>query len=698
MRLRKIAIFLLACTVIGSKAFTQRYNFITYTTEDGLPQSQIYGLLQSEDRQLWMSTLGGISRWDGKTFYNYTISEGLAANYTINFVLDHQQRAWAISNSNLNLIEGNKISTYPLPVTVKGGRARLGVTEDNILWCQINGVLYSFRDNKFVKTEGFPRQTFFSLFKGKNKNVYVMALYKTLYKYHSGSWQPFVTLHLPDSTARIYNVYIDSAENVWVLTQNELLVKRPGSPGMQTYFTLKNKRIMLSVLAEDRSGNFWVGGNDGVYRVRPDGSFMHFDYTNGFSNYRITDILTDVEGNIWFGTDGDGLVKYGGGIFTAFNNVGNAAMSKVLIARSDPQGNLFFGNTGYDFCIYNGTTKKFPFRNTILQDYEFFGAFVDSHGTAWIETSGGGLWKYEKGVLITTPFSKSLVTEMHEDGNKLIASTVEGLIVSENGGPFKSFGPRDYFTNFIPVGKDSLLIAQQGLVLLKDTVKLNFPFPEDLRRTTITAFVKWKDKIFIGTVGGGIFTWDKTTGRFGQINTAAGLGSDIIYCLLLDSKHQLWAGTGKGVSRLVSDNDFGTVTIRNYAKEQGFKGMECNSGAVTELPDGTLWFGTAKGLYCYHPEEDLENFIPPKLALKSVKIWDSTLAALPQDLVLPADKNHITFEFRAISYSHGNIRYSYYLQGLENNFSVPDRSDFVVYPSLPPGKYLLKVKATDEGG
>src|SRR5882724_4570371 len=126
--------------------------------------------------------------------------------------------------------------------------------------------------------------------------------------------------------------------------------------------------------------------------------------------------------------------------------------------------------------------------------------------------------------------------------------------------------------------------------------------------------------------------------------------------------------------------------------------MECNSGAVTELPDGTLWFGTAKGLYCYHPEEDLENFIPPKLALKSVKIWDSTLAALPQDLVLPADKNHITFEFRAISYSHGNIRYSYYLQGLENNFSVPDRSDFVVYPSLPPGKYLLKVKATDEGG
>jgi len=153
MRLRKIAIFLLACTVISSKAFTQRYNFITYTTEDGLPQSQIYGLLQAEDRQLWMSTLGGISRWDGKTFYNYTISEGLAANYTINFVFDHQQRAWAISNSSLNLIEGNKISTYPLPATVRGGRARLGVTGDNILWCQINGVLYSFRDNKFAQPD-----------------------------------------------------------------------------------------------------------------------------------------------------------------------------------------------------------------------------------------------------------------------------------------------------------------------------------------------------------------------------------------------------------------------------------------------------------------------------------------------------------------------------------------------------------------
>ncbi|HMH23848.1 MAG TPA: two-component regulator propeller domain-containing protein [Puia sp.] len=698
MHLRKIIISLLVCTVICSTASSQWYNFISYNTDEGLPQSQVYQLLQADDRQLWMSTLGGISRFDGKTFSNYTISEGLAANYIIQFVLDHQQRAWAISSSNLNLIEGNKIHTWPLPENVKSSRARLTVTDDNILWCQINGMLYSFQNNKFVRTAGFPKPTFFSLFKGRNKNFYVMAMYKTLYKYHSGTWLPFVTLKLPDSSSMIHNIYIDSSENVWVLTQRELLVKRPSVPEMQTYFTLKDPHVMLSCLTRDRSGNFWLGSNDGAYKVRPDKSFMHFDYTNGFSNYRVTDILTDAEDNIWLGTDGDGLLKYGGGIFTSFDNGGNNAVRKVQIVKSDRQGNLLFGNTGADFCIYKDGKKNYPFKNTALKEYEIFCAFSDSHGAIWISTYAGSLWKYERGILLAIPLNKGFITGIAEDGDRIIISTYDGLLVSEKGGAFKNFGPRDPFMGLIPVGKDSILVIQQSLVLLKDTIKQVLTVPPDLRKTTITGFEKRKNKVFIGTVGGGIFIWDKTTGRFSQVSLSSGLATNIIYSLMLDSKDQLWAGTGKGVSRLVSADDFNTLTVRNYAREQGFKGMECNSGAIAELPDKTMWFGTARGLYCYHQEEDQPNLIPPKLTLRSVKIWDSTLVSPPAALVLPSDKNHITFGFRAISYSYNNIRYSYYLQGLENNFSVPDRTDFVVYPSLPPGKYVLTVKATDEGG
>src|SRR5690349_14607537 len=120
----KAALLLCACA-IGSKAIAQRYNFTAYNTNDGLPQSQVFGLQQAADGQLWMASLGGISSFDGKTFYNYSTTEGLAATYPIHFVPDHTQRIWAITTSHLNLITGNKVYRYPLPQTVTGSRARL---------------------------------------------------------------------------------------------------------------------------------------------------------------------------------------------------------------------------------------------------------------------------------------------------------------------------------------------------------------------------------------------------------------------------------------------------------------------------------------------------------------------------------------------------------------------------------------------
>src|SRR6185436_2435482 len=60
--------------------------------------------------------------------------------------------------------------------------------------------------------------------------------------------------------------------------------------------------------------------------------------------------------------------------------------------------------------------------------------------------------------------------------------------------------------------------------------------------------------------------------------------------------------------------------------------------------------------------------------------------------------NHITFEFNAITYRNANIRYSYFLKGLEKGYSIPDQTNFVVYPSLPPGSYTFNVKLIGETG
>jgi signal transduction histidine kinase/ligand-binding sensor domain-containing protein len=715
MLLQKCAIFILAGATICLQSFAQKYNFISYNIKEGLPQSQVLALAQSEDRQLWMSTFAGITKFDGKTFYTYTTFEGLANEYVIDFAVDYKLRTWAITNSGLNLIEGNKISIYPLPATIVESKAMLAITKDNTLWCLINGILYSFKKGVFVKAEipGLVTQSFLSLIKGEKKNTYLMTPDRSLYKYMSNSWQLFTKLSFADSFTKISSVYIDSTSNIWILTPGELFVQRPWDKRIESWFKLQDKHAATSCFAKDKSGNLWVGVTNGAYKIRKDKSFVHFDYSNGFSNHWVRAILNDVEGNVWLATDGDGLHRYSGGIFTCFDNEGDPSISNIGSVANDNQGNILFGNTGNDFCFYTEGKKKFPFKNTALQYYKINCVFADTQNVVWVGTHEHGLWKYENGEVKPTSFGKITISGINEDDGRILFSTDEGVIIYENGKLKRKKGYREPGSGAIFVGKDSLWVCPRyGLALLNDTGKLYYPFPANLQKARVESLIKKGDKIFINTIGAGIFIWNKATGIFRQLTTAEGLCSNIIYSLKFDNKEQLWAGTGKGVCRLVSKDGFNTITIHNYGMEQGFKGLECNTYSIGTRQDNTVWVGTAKGLYCYHPEEDLQNFTAPKLILQSVKLFskpllpqkeldnmgDSILVSIPENLVLPSKKNNITFEFLAISYSLSSIRYSYFLDGLESDFSLPDFSNSVVYPSLPPGNYVFNVRAMDEAG
>lgn len=715
MFLRKCSILILVGTILCLQSFTQKYNFISYNIHEGLPQSQVLNLAQSEDRQLWMSTFAGITRFDGKTFYTYTTFEGLANDYVIHFAVDYKLRTWAITNSALNLIEGNKISTYPLPEMIVDLKAMLAITNDNSLWCLINGRLYSFRKGRFVRREitGLPRQSFLSFINGEKKNTYVTTSDRSLYQYRSNSWQLFSKLNLSDSSAKIRSIYIDSTSNIWILTPGELFVQRPWDKSIESWLKLKDTQVTISCFTKDRSGNLWIGTTNGAYKIRKDKSFVHFDYSNGFSNHWVRAILNDIEGNVWLATDGDGLHRYSGGVFTCFDNEGDPSISNISNVASDRRGNILFGNTGNDFCFYNDGNKKFPFKKTALQYYKINCVFADTQNVIWVGTNGHGLWKYERGKVKPTPFNRGIISGINDDEGRIVFSTNEGLIIYENGKLQKKKGYKEPGSGAIFVGRDSLWVCPRyGLALINDTGKLPYPFPVDLQKARVESLVKKGDKIFVNTIGAGIFIWDKTTGLFKQLTTAEGLCSNIIYSLKFDNKEQLWAGTGKGVCRLVSSDGFNTIIIHNYGMEQGFKGLECNPFSIAVRQDNTVWVGTAKGLYCYHPEEDLQNLTVPKLILQSVKLFskplppqkeldimgDSILVSIPQSLVLPSGKNNITFEFLAITYSRSNIRYSYFLEGLENDFSVPDFSNSVVYPSLPPGNYTFNVRAMDEAG
>lgn len=68
----------------GGLVYYDRANdkFSGYTRDDGLPNNLVYGVLEDDDNNLWMSTNWGISKFDikSRTFINFDVTDGLQSN------------------------------------------------------------------------------------------------------------------------------------------------------------------------------------------------------------------------------------------------------------------------------------------------------------------------------------------------------------------------------------------------------------------------------------------------------------------------------------------------------------------------------------------------------------------------------------------------------------------------------------------
>jgi ligand-binding sensor domain-containing protein len=79
------------CLWIGTSSGLNKYNrnkdeFISFTTEDGLPDNIIYGIEEDTEKCLWISTNNGLSKFNTseKQFSNFDIDDGLLSNSFIN--------------------------------------------------------------------------------------------------------------------------------------------------------------------------------------------------------------------------------------------------------------------------------------------------------------------------------------------------------------------------------------------------------------------------------------------------------------------------------------------------------------------------------------------------------------------------------------------------------------------------------------
>jgi two-component sensor histidine kinase len=129
--------------------------------------------------------------------------------------------------------------------------------------------------------------------------------------------------------------------------------------------------------------------------------------------------------------------------------------------------------------------------------------------------------------------------------------------------------------------------------------------------------------------------------------------------------------------------------------------------------DGTIFIGTeTAGFISFKPEELKDNdFIPPAY-ITNLKLFNNEVKPGSKDsllkksieftktITLDYTQNDISFEFAALNYFHPEKNgYQYKLENYNDDWITTDASRrFANYTNLNPGKYIFKVKASNNDG
>ena len=215
-----------------------------------------------------------------------------------------------------------------------------------------------------------------------------------------------------------------------------------------------------------------------------------------------------------------------------------------------------------------------------------------------------------------------------------------------------------------------------------------------------------KNRLWVGTNGGGLNLFDYVSETFKAVTESDGLPSNIIQAIVEDNDGNLWLATNNGITRYNHD----TGEISTYDKNYGLQGNEFNVGSAYKARNGDLIFGGLDGYTRFNPRDIQENSIIPPVVFTDIEILNQPVAIEPsgslEKSIVVAEQIHLnylqnilTLKFAALNYrnSENNV-YAYKLEGFDKDWYSVGQKRSATYTNLDAGTYTFKVRAANNEG
>jgi len=726
------ATFIFLASSVKAQYDTTAFYVKKYTAFDGLPDTYTLDIFQDSKQYLWIGTYSGLSRFDGASFTNFGIRDGLKDSYVSRFI-EFDNHIWIGNRSSIGYLDKNKfIQTFFEDSTerifyvfafqvLQSGKLSVFTNKGMHEWngrrwvksslipeleddlCQnvleLNGKTYFFFFDKLLILEKNGGKRILPI-EGYDKELYQWArkfgnqifVYtkKGIFEVKDYSLAPVFSKDLKNKT--VTSFFRDSENKFWVVTREDgILVSRPGDLNSFTYKVPVQTRLSLCIY-EDKSHNIWVANYFGLIKIKNTFFTIYSSAPKeGGSNWYYPFLDAKKQVNIFrYKT---GLLKFSGKRIETqkfisdkfFNSTGIKIMGLTDVCN-DNKGRSWVVLRNYKLIKIelNGSQKEMnpPPSAELAPACVTWSQQLNKmfYGTDSLYTIENDSFRLYIPPNTGKPLKSIASFFVLENGNVLVNTRKTGLwVITESGNAFnvgnKISMKTDFRTNFAEDNNGRLWIAFTGTGLQR------FHWAND------TTLIKEAEVSTINKV----------------------LPNDIVETMAVDKKNRLWAATLSGVVVIDTlaesgENNFVSYNLNKIEKLK----TEVSIGLTHMVSDaeGDIWLCSDEKIIHFRADLLDLNSLSPVTHIEDIRLnmkktdwntWSKELESyfmLPQNLSLPHDQNTLGFYFKGINYSSDdNIWYSYKLTIIDSTWGPSTLSNVVTFMKLTPGYYTFMVRS-----
>ncbi|MEJ8801023.1 ligand-binding sensor domain-containing protein [Pontibacter sp. H249] len=724
MNLKRLVLIVCLLCCWCSPSIAQQYNFRNWTLDQGLPQSQVNDVIQDHAGHLWIATRGGISRFNGKQFTTYTKENGLSSNNASVLYQDKRKHIW-IGSTDRGLVRfnGYTFKKYNQSHNLTANTI-YDITEDalgNILLATEAGI-YKLSDGVFNKLPQLPDQIYTSVAVTPGNTIWAGSQQNGLYKVQATTTYHYTTNNSSLPNNNVTTLYQAPNNELWIGTEAGV-AKFSGTTLHQFELPINRDNLFVSSFQYDTYGNLWIGlKQNGL--VKYDGkSYTYLTRQNGLRSKRVNTLLTDEEGNLWIGTNGYGMQQLTAQWFVHYFDFTEFSEPRITALSKDNRGRVWVGTDEGTIGYLNSERLHWNPKPVWPEGTTVHRINLLDNNTSWVATSNGAWHIAPTGISHYTAANGLPANEVYQCltdalGNTWLA-TAGGIARFSNG----------VFTKYklpgkLPIGRvyqlfqDSKgklwIAASSGVYRIKGNSIIKAPELEQFQLEEVTSIAEDRfDNLYFGAFNYGIAVLNSNWDQPKLFTQEDGLPNEGIKSLYIDDKDNLWIGTSRNVLKLLLPilRQHKKLNYRSYSASNGFRGIEVNYNTITQTSDGSVWFGTTKGVTRYLPSLDRQNKVYPEVFLNAIMLYQKptnwfqmgytsdSLSRIPDNLRLPHNQNHLTFDFHAICLSGPEqVKYKYRLKGYQEQWSAATDQSYATYPNLTPGDYTFELLAQNNDG